>query len=123
MRPVNALLITGSAGAGKSAVATAFIGRALACIDDDEDLFLARFVDCAGNVVEEPAELDFAWLSLHSWAWDPRRLDELIRAAAPAALYLCGGADKQLELADRFRQVFLLEIDESTSTPNSPSTK
>ena len=46
--------------------------------------------------------------------WDPARLDELIRAAAPATLYLCGGADNQLELADRFTQVFLLEIDEPT---------
>ena len=63
---------------------------------------------------EEPEEPDFAWLSRHSWAWNPARLDELIRAAAPATLYVCGGADNQLELADRFTQVFLLEIDEPT---------
>jgi hypothetical protein len=88
--------------------------RGLECIDDDEDPFLARFVDPVGAVVEEPAEPDFAWLSRHSWAWDPARLDELIRAAAPATLYLCGGADNQLELADRFTRVILLEIDEPT---------
>ena len=40
--------------------------------------------------------------------------DELIQAAAPATLYVCGGADNELELADRFTQVFLLEIDEPT---------
>ena len=57
---------------------------------------------------------DFAWLSRHSWAWNPARLDELIRAAAPATLYVCGGADNELQLADRFTQVFLLEIDEPT---------
>jgi hypothetical protein len=45
---------------------------------------------------------------------DPARLDELIRAAAPATLYVCGGADNQEELADRFTHVFLLEIDEPT---------
>lgn len=45
---------------------------------------------------------------------DPRRLDELIKAAAPATLYVCGGADNQHEVADRFTQVFLLEIDEPT---------
>jgi hypothetical protein len=55
-----------------------------------------------------------AWLDRHSWAWDPARLDELIRDAAPATLYVCGGADNQQELADRFAQVFLLEIDEPT---------
>jgi hypothetical protein len=76
---------------------------------------LARTVDAAGKVVqEEPEEPDFAWLSRHSWAWNPARLDELIRTAAPATLYVCGGADNQLELADRFTQVFLLEIDEPT---------
>ncbi len=112
---MSAVLITGCAGAGKSAVAAVFAGRGLACIDDDEDPFLARFVDAAGAVVaEEPAELDFAWLARHSWRWDPGRLDELIAAAAPATLHLCGGADNQLDLADRFTQVFLLEIDELT---------
>ena len=29
-------------------------------------------------------------------------------------LYVCGGADNELELAGRFTQVFLLEIDEPT---------
>jgi shikimate kinase len=112
---MSAVLITGCAGAGKSAVAAVLARRGLVCVDDDEDPFLARFVDSAGAVVaEEPAELNFAWLSRHSWEWDPGRLDELIRAAAPATLYLCGGADNQLELADRFTQVFLLEIDEPT---------
>jgi hypothetical protein len=46
-------------------------------------------------------------------AWDPGRLDELIRAAGPATLYVCGGADNELELADRFAQVFLLEVVEA----------
>jgi hypothetical protein len=38
----------------------------------------------------------------------------LIRASAPATLYVCGGADNQQELTGRFIQVFLLEIDEPT---------
>ena len=112
---MSAVLITGCAGAGKSAIAEVLARRGLACIDDDEDPFLARFVDSAGAVVaEEPAQPDLAWLSRHSWEWDPARLDDLIAAAAPATLYLCGGADNQLELADRFTRVFLLEIDEPT---------
>lgn len=110
---MGAVLITGCAGAGKSAVAAVLAGRGLACVDDDEDPFLARWVDLAGVVVaEEPAQPDLAWLARHSWQWDPGRLDELIAAAAPATLYLCGGADNQLELAGRFAQVLWLEIDE-----------
>jgi hypothetical protein len=86
----------------------------LAAIDADDDPSLARSVDTAGHVAEDPEEPDFAWLAQHSWAWNPARLDELIQAAAPATLYVCGGADNGQELADRFTHVFLLEIDEPT---------
>jgi hypothetical protein len=65
-------------------------------------------------VVEDAPVPDFAWLARHSWEWDPARLDELIRAAATATLYVCGGAANELELADHFTQVFLLEMDEPT---------
>ena len=114
---MSAVQITGCSGAGKTTIAAVLARRGLAFIDADDDPLLARSVDAAGNVVEEPeepAEPDFAWLARHSWAWNPARLDELIRAAAPATLYVCGGAANELELADRFTHVFLLEIDEPT---------
>jgi adenylate kinase family enzyme len=117
MTPMSAVQITGCSGAGKSTIAGVLARRGLAAIDADDDPWLARMVDAAGTVVEEadePDEPDFAWLARHSWAWDPVRLDELIRAAAPATLYVCGGADNELKLADRFSRVFLLEIDEPT---------
>jgi shikimate kinase len=114
MTPVSAVQIAGCSGAGKTTIAAVLARRGLASIDADDDPLLARSVDAAGNVVEEPAEPDFAWLSRHSWAWDPGRLDELIAAAGPTTLYVCGGADNGLELADRFTHVFLLEIDEAT---------
>ena len=96
-------------------MAAALARRGLVSIDADDDTLLARMVDASGAVVaDEPAAPDLAWLARHRWAWDPPRLDELIRAAAPATLYVCGGADNQHELADRFAQVFLLEIDEPT---------
>ena len=112
---MSAVIITGCSGAGKTTIATVLARRGLAAINADDDPLLARSVDVAGNVVEEErAAPDFAWLARHSWAWNPARLDELIRAAAPATLYVCGGAANELELADRFTQVFLLEIDEPT---------
>jgi adenylate kinase family enzyme len=114
---MSAVQIAGCSGAGKTTIVAVLARRGPAAIDADDDPLLARFVDAAGNVVEEseePDEPDFAWLSRHSWAWNPARLDELIRAAAPETLYVCGGADNELEVADRFTQVFLLEIDEPT---------
>jgi len=111
---MNAVMITGMSGAGKSTIAAVLARRGLVSIDADDDPVLARSVDPAGNVVEDPAVPDFAWLARHSWAWNPTRLDTLIRAAAPATLYVCGGAANELELADRFTQVFLLEMDEPT---------
>jgi len=112
---MSAVQIAGCSGAGKSAVAAVLARRGLVAIDADGDPLLARMVDPAGAVVtEEPAAPDLDWLARHSWAWDPGRLDELIRDAGPATLYVCGGADNQQEVADRFAQVFLLEIDEPT---------
>jgi hypothetical protein len=114
MGTVSAVQITGCSGAGKTTIAAVLARRGLASIDADDDPVLARSVDAAGNVVEEPETPDFAWISRHSWAWDPARLDELIRAAGPATLYVCGGAANELQLADRFTHVFLPEIDEPT---------
>lgn len=112
---MTAIQVAGCSGAGKSAVAAALAKRGLPAIDTDEDPFLARFVDQNGAVVkEEPAAPDLAWLTRHAWAWDQARLDELLKAAAPGTLYVCGGADNQHELAGRFETVFLLEIDEPT---------
>jgi adenylate kinase family enzyme len=111
---MSAVLITGMSGAGKSTIAEVLTRRGLTSIDADNDPLLARSVDSDGNVVEDLSIPDFAWLARHSWEWNPARLDELIRAAAPATLYVCGGAANELELADRFTQVFLLEMDEPT---------
>src|SRR5262245_60492088 len=111
---MTAVQITGCSGVGKTAIAAALADLGRTAIDSDSDPLLARMVDAAGNVVQEPEAPDLAWLSRHNWAWNPARLDELIRAAGPATLYVCGGADNELEMADRFTQVFLLEIDEPT---------
>lgn len=112
---MTAAQIAGCSAAGKSTIAAELARRGLLSIDADDDPWLARFVDSAGAVVlDEPAAPDLGWLARHGWAWDPRRLDELILGAGPATLYVCGGADNEHEVADRFARLFLLEIDEPT---------
>jgi len=111
---MSAVQITGMSGTGKSTIAAVLAGRGLAAVDADGDRLLSRNIDSDGNVVEDVAVPDFAWLARHSWEWNPARLDELIGAVTPATLYVCGCADNELQLADRFTLVFLLEIDEPT---------
>jgi hypothetical protein len=50
---MNAVMITGMSGAGKSTIAAVLAHRGLASIDADDDPLLARSVDLAGNVVED----------------------------------------------------------------------
>ena len=111
---MSAVLITGGSGAGKSSVAAMLADRGLVAIDADSDQELARWVDASGRVADRPAEPDAAWLRQHQWAWDPRRLDELISAADPATLFVCGNAANEISLMDRFDRVLLLVIDEPT---------
>jgi dephospho-CoA kinase len=58
---MSAVQITGCSGGGKTTIAAVLAHRGLASIDADDDPLLARSVDPAGNVVEEPAEPDFTW--------------------------------------------------------------
>jgi len=63
---MTAVMITGCSGAGKTTIAAVLARQGLAAIDADDDPLLARSVDAAGNVAEEPAAPDFAWLARHS---------------------------------------------------------
>jgi dephospho-CoA kinase len=51
---MSAVQITGCSGAGKTAIAAMLARRGLAAIDADDDPLLARSVDTAGNVAEDP---------------------------------------------------------------------
>jgi predicted ATPase len=52
---MNAVMITGISGAGKTTIAAVLAHRGLASIDADDDPLLARSVAPAGHVVEDPA--------------------------------------------------------------------
>ena len=64
------------------ALAAVLARRGLVAIDSDDDPFLARLSARLAPWWRKSRGTDLAWLARHSWAWDPVRLDELIRAAA-----------------------------------------
>ncbi len=112
---MGAILITGSSGAGKSALAAELAVRGLISIDADEDPTLARWVDSEGRLVEFSGEPEPGWLERYRWEWNPERLDRLLRDAAPATVFVCGIAANETDLLDRFERVILLVVDEVTA--------
>ncbi|WP_033345016.1 AAA family ATPase [Catenuloplanes japonicus] len=110
---MGAVLITGVSGAGKSTIAALLSSRGACAVDADEDPAMTRWEDEDGNPVTTVGT-DREWLSRHRWMWNPARLDELIAAAAPGTLFLCGNATNDLALWDRFDRAYLLVVDEPT---------
>jgi hypothetical protein len=110
---VEAILVTGNPGSGKSAVATELTRRGFNAVDPDDDPALSQWQDASGLRVEIQSVPDEEWLRSHRWVWRRQRLEELL-AAGPHPLFVCGIAGNQHELLDLFAQVFLLAIDDET---------
>jgi hypothetical protein len=110
---MGAVLITGVSGAGKSTLAAVLAARGALTVDADEDPALTGWEDEDGSPVAT-AGTDAAWLLRHRWVWNPARLDEIIAAAGPETVFVCGNAANAFDLWDRFDRVLLLVLDEPT---------
>jgi hypothetical protein len=109
----RAFLITGNHGSGKSALAHELGRRGLLANDPDYDPELSYWQDEAGRRVSGPQRPDQDWLGSHRWVWSGSRLRDVL-AGPDGAVFLCGIATNQGELADLFDRVFLLQIDAPT---------
>jgi hypothetical protein len=110
---VDALLVTGNPGSGKSTVAAELARRGFNAVDPDNDPNLSYWQDASGRRVEIRSAPDEEWLRSHRWVWSRHRLEELL-ATGPHPVFVCGIARNQHELLDLFTQIFLLRIDEGT---------
>lgn len=110
--------VAGSSGAGKSAISRRLRQLGHPAISTDGADGLCRWIDDAGADAVRPDEPTARWLATHYWIWDSARLDEIIdefRSTSVAeTLYMCGTADNDGDLADRFDEVVLLDIDAAT---------
>jgi hypothetical protein len=114
--PVQAFLVTGNPGSGKSMVAAELARRGFAALDPDYDPELSHWLGKDGrraDFADGPAAPTKAWLRSHRWVWSRPRLEELLTASG-APLFVCGIAVNQHELLDLFTCVFVLRIDDQT---------
>ncbi len=115
--PLRTVQVTGPSGCGKSTVARRLAVLGHQTVSADGAPGLCRWIDDHGVPVERPHQPSVDWLAAHRWAWDPARLDALIdeaRVRGATTLYVCGRADNDDQLSDRFDLIVLLDIDEAT---------
>jgi gluconate kinase len=110
---VNAILITGNPGSGKTSLASELARRGCAVIDADD---LAGWETMSGEPAVEPVPAPDDWCLHHRWVWARNRIEQVIRGHdhAPQYLFVCGIATNQRDLLDLFDLVFLLTLDHPT---------
>jgi broad-specificity NMP kinase len=109
---MNAFLITGRGGSGKTTICAELKRRGLPAFDADRVPGLAAAFD---RNTGKPTTVDWSGYvdySKFAWDWDDAVLQHLI--TEHPTLYLCGSASNQFNFHPLFTMVFVLQLDLST---------
>jgi gluconate kinase len=110
---VDAVLITGNPGSGKSSLARQLSRCGCSTIDADD---IAGWETSSGTPAVQPVSPGDDWWTQHRWVWTRSRVEGAIRERASPSqpLFVCGIAINQRDMLDLFDLVFLLAIDHAT---------
>lgn len=108
---MSVYLITGRGGSGKSTLAKELAAAGYHALDTDKVPGLSRWEN---RKTGEPVEVDesaFVDFSDVSWNWNAELLNDLFEEYTDKTLFLCGSASNQEKFHDRFRRIFVLQVD------------
>ncbi|TFH12936.1 dephospho-CoA kinase [Candidatus Bathyarchaeota archaeon] len=113
----NHILITGSAGSGKTTLANYFKEHGKNAVDADLS-GVGIWLNKKGDRVELPKDIDMRrineWAGPRGlkWTWDENKLKELLSGSDE--LYFIGGSGNAFDLKELFDKCYFLDVDEKT---------
>ncbi len=112
------VLITGTAGSGKSQVCRALKKRGYEAYDTDDD-GLARWQHAETGYIHPKSSVKShqrtaEFLAAHDWNVPREYVEGLAQKAKGSVIFLCGSLGNEDALRDVFDRVFALHVDEET---------
>ena len=113
---MSLILITGSAGSGKTTIRAELQKRGCEAYDTDSDGFSSWHNKGTGQAVKSPPtnRLPQEWYEQHDWVLSATKVSKLAEQATNKTIFLCGTVGNKREILDLFSQIILLNIDEET---------
>jgi hypothetical protein len=115
---MEAFLIYGLSGTGKSSVGKALAAREYRVIETDNEQGMSTWINKKSGLkipLEEarpPHTVD--WLNDHSWDWDETYIHRLLDDATEQYVFFCGGANNARNFYPLFTKMFALVVDDAT---------
>lgn len=114
---MSLILVTGTAGSGKSTILHQLSLRGYIVYGTDEDVIAQWIHRQTDEVCIPPEDFDLhEWYENHQWTFNPLKINELVKRAhkLEQTIYLFGVADGLETVAHHFSRIVLLTADEAT---------
>lgn len=110
------IYITGPTGAGKTSVRNELLKRGYEAYDTDEGINEHFNTETGATApYPNPKDVTAEWLSNHNFNLPKDKIVTLSKSAKDKLVFLCGGADNDLELADYFTTIICLVADKGVT--------